>query len=155
MFQKNGAVTAVIAIVNGPYSENHADKSLPLEQNWSEYRKWLMVNVSEIVDRVKNDINNNSKIYIGGPTAINAALDKMSQRDMATLVPLMFGISFVVLIILFRKVSGVILPMVAIGVSNVWTMGLYAVCGNSMNMVSGIMTPVIICYLRWQHLYTF
>ena len=140
---KDGAVTAVVAIVNGPYSEYHDGIAHTSGQNWSEYRKWLMVNVRETLYRVKDETNSNAKIYIGGPTVINAELDRMSQKDMATLVPLMFGISFVVLIILFRKVTGVILPMVAIGISNVWTMGLYAVCGNSMNMVSGIMAPVI------------
>ncbi len=140
---KDGTVTAVVAIVNGPYVGVPEDGNHMSEQNWSEYRKWLMVNVKGIVDRVKNSDNSNAKVYIGGPTAINAELDRMSQKDMSMLVPLMFGISFIVLILLFRKVSGVILPMAAIGISNVWTMGLYAVCGNSMNMVSGIMTPVI------------
>ncbi|MGR3317529.1 MAG: efflux RND transporter permease subunit [Candidatus Anammoxibacter sp.] len=137
VISKDGKTTAIIAMVEGPVANDKEGKEFYAEQNWSEFRKELVNNVRKIIESVDSDI------YLAGPTVINAELDRMSQQDLAMFVPLMFCIAFIVLIILFRKVSGVILPMAAIGISNVWTIGLYAVCGNSMNMISGIMTPVI------------
>lgn len=138
VISRDGKTTAIIAMVEGPAAGNRGDKKSEIEQNWSEFRKELIADVRKII--IENSASN---VYLAGPSVINAELDRMSQEDLAMFVPLMFCVAIAVLIVLFRKVSGVILPMASVGISNIWTIGLYAACGNSMNMVSGIITPVI------------
>lgn len=170
VISKNAKTTAIIAMVEGqPRGGNREKNRSNTKQNWSDFRKNLVKNVKEIVE---NNINQGSQkhvdgkkslfqtiisrfapssslsntspnIHIAGPTAINAELDRMSQKDLAMFVPLMFCIALIVLIILLKKATGVIVTMISIGISNLWAMGLYAVCGNTMNMISGIITPVI------------
>ena len=169
VISKNAKTTAIIAMVDGPSGGDSEKNGSNINQNWSDFRKTVVKNVKEIIE---NNINQGSQkhvdeeksffqsiisrfvspssfsnihpnVHIAGPTAINAELDRMSQKDLAMFVPLMFCIAFIALIILFKKASGVIVTMIAIGISNLWTMGLYAICGNTMNMISGIITPVI------------
>jgi len=81
--------------------------------------------------------------YLAGPSIVNAELDRMSQKDIKTFTPIMFGVAFAVLIILFRNVSGVLVPLLTICINTVWAVGLFSVFGNKMNMVSGMITPLI------------
>lgn len=172
LISKNGKTTAIIAMVEGPSTVRGNDGQSEKRQNWSDYRKDLVRNVRDIISSsftipeqtvsgndggksffkfLKSKFSQSdtaqslvsSGVYLAGPTVVNAELDRMSQSDMAMFVPVMFCAAFVMLIIIFRKVPGIILPMVAIGLSIIWIMGIFALCGNTMNMVSSIITPVI------------
>ncbi len=164
LISKDGKTTAIVAIVD------ITDEKL--QHDAVEFRKTLIADVRRVIsqnfknhedrdsvtEKTSNTIwtsltsklpgfkHNNplpSKIHLAGPSVVNATLDKMSQDDLALFVPLMFCASFIALIILFRKIAGIILPVSIIGLSNIWTMGMFALAGNTMNMVSGIITPVI------------
>lgn len=82
-------------------------------------------------------------VYLAGPTIVNAELDRMSQRDIKIFMPLMFTIAVVVLILLFRNISGVLIPIVTISISSVCIVGLFTFFDNKMNMISGMLTPLI------------
>lgn len=172
VISRDGKTTAIVALIDDQLSETDNGGRSAVEQDWPEFRKRLVAGVKDIIlrngerhagaDAVPDSpasitqrlvslfflrppmaISHSPDVYIAGPTAVNAELDRMSKDDMAVLVPLMFGVAIVVLVVLFRTFAAVLLPVAAIGISNVWTMGIYAICGNSMNMISEIMTPVI------------
>lgn len=150
----DGKTTAIMVMIKGErFEKGKGPQQSKNGQNWSEYRKGLVKEVKEIVaNGLKRGQSASTQytgsplyqsIYIAGPSVVNAELDRMSQEDLAKFVPIMFLVAIVVLVALFRKVSGVALPVAVIVISNIWTIGLFAVCGNTMNMVSGIITPVI------------
>ncbi|MDR4499266.1 MAG: efflux RND transporter permease subunit [Candidatus Scalindua sp.] len=84
-----------------------------------------------------------SNIYLAGPTIVNAELDRMSQRDIKIFMPVMFAIAVIVLILLFRNFSGVLIPIVTISINSVCVVGLFTLFHNKMNMISGMLTPLI------------
>jgi predicted RND superfamily exporter protein len=83
------------------------------------------------------------------------------QRDQRVILPLVAVVLVVMLAIIFRKIPGVLLPLLSMGVSLVWTMGLYALCGFELNTITSLLPPVVMVlavsnsihlYNGWLHL---
>lgn len=169
LISKNGNTTAIIALVDNVSKVTENKKAR--EENLTEFRRDLVKEVRKIItanfssiatplihttepntdkqsflDKIpflNTPVQLPESTHLAGPSAVNAELDRMSQKDLALFIPLMFCVSLIVLIILFRKAAAILLPISIIALCNVWTMGTFALAGNSMNMISGIITPVI------------
>ncbi len=166
VISKDGKTTAILARVK-EIAASGKEGGKP--QNPTEYRKRLIANVRGVIAKrcnseeaadqpekeawfmefvsrfipIKEPTPLPLGVHLAGPSVVNAELDRMSQRDLSMFIPLMFMIALVALVLLFKKAPGVIIPMTAIGLCNLWTLGLFASFGNTMNMISGIITPVI------------
>src|SRR3970282_2847159 len=79
---------------------------------------------------------------LAGPTVVNAELDRMSKQDMTRLTPFMFVFALVVLGCLFRRISGVLIPMAMVSLCLVWITGCFVLCGQTMNMISNMLHPL-------------
>ena len=55
---------------------------------------------------------------------VSEALVKFTQKDFYRLTPLTFLLIAIILLILFRKAQYVLLPLAAMGLALVWTLGL-------------------------------
>ena len=66
--------------------------------------------------------------FLAGPSIVNAELDRMSQKDMKTFTPVMFVVALVILVILFRNISGVLIPAITISINIIWAVGLFQGC---------------------------
>ncbi len=65
------------------------------------------------------------------------------QRDQRVVLPLVGVVLGVMLVFIFRHVTGVLLPLVTTGISLIWTMGLYGLAGLAMNTISSLLPPVV------------
>lgn len=83
------------------------------------------------------------------------------QRDQRIVLPLVVIILMLLLAVIFRRPSGVIVPLLATLVSLIWTMGLYALCGYQLNTITALLPPVVMVlaisnsihlYNGWLHL---
>jgi len=81
--------------------------------------------------------------FLAGPSIVNAELDRMSQKDTKTFTPVMFAVALVILVILFRNISGVLIPAITISINIIWAVGLFVIFNNKMNMVSGMLIPLV------------
>lgn len=131
VISKNGKTTAIIATV---------------ESLGSESRKQLVSEVREILHEMspqsRNAKGKKHRYYLAGPTVINAELDRMSKQDMAKFTPLMFVMSIIVLGCLFRNVSGVLIPLLMVGLCIVWVTGCFVLFGQTINMISNMLLPL-------------
>ncbi|MFN3532879.1 MAG: efflux RND transporter permease subunit [Candidatus Brocadia sp.] len=131
IISQNGKTTAIIATVKcaGP-----------------ESRKQLVSNVKKILYETTvgsvNTVNKKHRYHLAGPSVVNAELDRMSKRDMTKFTPLMFAMSIIVLGCLFRKISGVLIPILTVGVCIIWIAGCFALSGQTMNMISNMLFPL-------------
>lgn len=127
----DGKTTAIIATV-----EKGSPKS-----------RIKLVNESRnIITTAKNEFGHEDipkDFYLAGPSIVNAELDRMSQRDIRTFTPVMFAVAFVILVVLFRNFSGVLIPILTISINTIWAVGLFVIFHNKMNMVSGMLTPLV------------
>ncbi|NOG83109.1 MAG: RND family transporter [Planctomycetes bacterium] len=107
-------------------SENNSDPSQPL------------------VKEERGEGNGQQKgFFLAGPSIVNTELDRMSQKDMRTFTPVMFAVAIIILVVLFKNISGVLIPAITISINIMWTVGLFVIFGNKMNMVSGMLIPLI------------
>jgi hydrophobe/amphiphile efflux-3 (HAE3) family protein len=83
------------------------------------------------------------KLYFSGlPMMMNDVSD-LIVRDLSTLLPIVFLIIGLVLLLSFKSVRGVVLPLVVAAISVVWTIGSMAVFGYDMTMISNTI-PIIL-----------
>ncbi|NUO04212.1 MAG: MMPL family transporter, partial [Candidatus Brocadia sinica] len=109
VISQNGKTTAIIATVKcaGPNSR---------KQLVSKVKKVLKETTVRPADTEKRK----QKYYLAGPSVVNAELDRMSKQDMTKFTPLMFAMSIIVLGCLFKKISGILIPMLTVGVCIIW-----------------------------------
>jgi len=84
------------------------------------------------------------KFYVAGIAATSAETNKTLARDLKLFMPLTFAFIIVVLALNFRSVRGVLLPLAAVAMSAVWTVGLMGVAGIPMSMVTVVLPPLIV-----------
>ncbi len=145
VISRDGETTSIIATVK---------KGSP------EARKELVKETREILRAVGTENNNKQtqplikegtgedndpqkEFYLAGPSIVNTELDRMSQKDMRTFTPVMFAVALVILVVLFNNITGVLIPAITISINILWTVGLFVIFGNKMNMVSGMLIPLI------------
>ncbi len=131
IISKNGKTTAIIATVKcaGP-----------------ESRKLLVSGVRKILEEITatdmDTLKRKSRYHLAGPSVVNTELDRMSKHDMARFTPYMFIVSILVLGCLFRRISGVVIPVSMVGVCIIWITGCFVLCGQTMNMISNMLLPL-------------
>ena len=80
--------------------------------------------------------------YIGSPMLITYIAELM-KKDLTTLLPIAFLLIAIILFISFRSANGVILPLITAVIAIIWSLGLMAVFGYSMSMISNNI-PIIL-----------
>lgn len=82
--------------------------------------------VLEIIDRYRAD---DFKMHVAGAPAIQQAIASSMARDLPRFIALMLMTIAVALFILFRRASGVLLPLLVVVLSLISTMGAFAASG--------------------------
>ena len=84
------------------------------------------------------------ELHLAGTPLVNVALNRTCVADLLLFVPLAFGVAVCVLIIVFRRTPARILaPLAAVISTLIWTLGLMAWTGASLNMVTVTLPPLL------------
>ncbi len=100
----------------------------------------------EIARNIKTAIGQRSiaaKVYYGGMPFMMRDISDMIVRDVMFLLPLIALVTIAILFMSFRSASGVFLPLIAVAVSTVWTIGLMCALGVPISLLSNII-PVVL-----------
>lgn len=81
--------------------------------------------------------------HLGGVPVVRRDYVNLTQRDSATFLPLVGALLLAVLLLVFRNLHGVLLPLAVMVLSVIWTFGFVALCGGTLNVVSTII-PVLV-----------
>lgn len=93
--------------------------------------------------RLAEQYANPEKIYLtGNPVVVNDAQISLKQ-DIIRLLPFILIIIVFILWLSFRTLSGVLLPLTTVLISVVWTMGVMAIFGKPLSIISVVM-PVLL-----------
>ena len=82
-------------------------------------------------------------VYYGGMPFMMRDISDMIVGDVMLLLPLVALVTIAVLFLSFRSGSGVFLPLIAVAVSTLWTIGLMCALGVPMSLLSNII-PVVL-----------
>ena len=87
--------------------------------------------------------NPDARVAITGVMALNNAFFESGQRDVMTLIPLMYGVLLIVMAVLLRSVSGTVATLLVIGFSAATAMGLAGWAHVKLTPIS-LIAPTII-----------
>jgi len=120
-------------------------------------RRRLIVEVRALMASLAN----RAEFHLTGVGVQQSDVAGYIQRDQQVILPLVAVVLMVMLAVIFRSVSGILLPLLATGISLIWTMGLYAWCGFELNTITSLLSPVVMVlavsnsihlYNGWLHL---
>ena len=80
--------------------------------------------------------------FAGSPMMVTAIADLIAS-DLKRLLPIAFIVIALILAMFFKTVRGVVLPLVTVAIAIVWTMGIMALLGYQMSMISNNI-PIIL-----------
>src|SRR5262249_13102520 len=94
--------------------------------------------------RVASEIGPDLTAFVAGIPIEKVDVAAYIARDQKIFIPLVFLILAAMAAILYRHPIGVLVPLSVVALALVWTLGLYARAGRSLNPVTSLMTPVIL-----------
>ncbi len=136
LISERAHTTAVLVTLLMPDDQREADVAT-LEV--SAHAKALAVKYEQRSDNIV-------KIHLTGETIVNATFNEMSQQDMQTLFPAMFGLIVLFLVVMLRSVTGMLATLVVIILSVLATQGFTGWVGYALNQVN-VACPIIVLTL--------
>lgn len=85
----------------------------------------------------------NSDWRLTGIPLQKLTVSRLIQRDQQVIVPLSVLVLGALLLLMFRRFSGLLLPLAVMAISLCWTVGIYTLCGYSLNTITALLPPVI------------
>ena len=98
----------------------------------------------EIESVVRPYENQGYQVYVAGEPAITVLLSTNMRADIATLIPIVIVVVLLSLSIFFRRLGGVLLPMITVLLSTIWTIGLMALLGIELSIVATVIPVLMI-----------
>ena len=96
------------------------------------------------VNRILADAPRDLGLYQIGMPLVSEALAKFTEKDFFRLPPITFVLIALILFFLFRKLRYVLIPLICIGLSLVWTFGLMAYLKIPLSMLTMIVPVFLI-----------
>jgi uncharacterized protein len=107
-------------------------------------REFVERRMSEEVLAIARGEAPGAKLSVTGIPHAKLVLSRTILEEMAFIVPSVLGVTALLLLLTFRTLRGVALPMLAIGVAVIWTLGGIGWSGLPFNLVSNIVPPLVI-----------
>jgi len=82
-------------------------------------------------------------LYYAGSPMMVTSISNLIKGDLTRLLPIAFLVIAVILAFSFRSFRGVLLPLITVAIAIVWTIGLMALFGFKMSMISNNL-PIIL-----------
>jgi len=100
--------------------------------------------IKRSVEEALKDAPKNITFYIAGPPIADVTLEDCILRDLVVFLPLLVAILAGVLFYVFRDIRAVVLPLVTIGASVVWTGGLIKVISGAITLATVAVPPIVL-----------
>ncbi len=98
----------------------------------------------KIRDMAKEMFSGIAEVYVTGEPAINATINRAMIADNVLLIPLVLVVFLAVLFFFFRRFSFVILPLMSVMISVIWTTGIMAMLGIKFSILSTVLPVMLV-----------
>ena len=104
-----------------------------------------------IVESIQTAVHNNPppagyEAFITGQAVLRVDIVRNLQSDQRFLIPIAGILYFIALVLAYRRISGSLVPLLAVGIGLAWTLGLLSVTGQSFNLISNVL-PMLLMVL--------
>ncbi len=127
LISDDGKVSALLVYFEGLSDNDFAELGLTQQ-------------IYDITDEARGD----ASVWVTGSPVIKAAISGALMDSFRVIVPAIVGIVSVLLLLAFRSVRAVLLPVLAITMALIWTLSLLAWLGRPLNVVTILVPPLVI-----------
>ncbi|MFI5315561.1 MAG: efflux RND transporter permease subunit [Myxococcota bacterium] len=107
-------------------------------------RDFIDKGIDDQIDKIAREEAGPVEVYVTGGPHLKVAQVRYQIGDLRSSVPLVVAALAIVLALSFRTLRGVILPLLAVGVALIWTLGLEAWLGNELTITTVLVPPMLI-----------
>ena len=107
-------------------------------------REFLARGIDRQIARIAQEEKGDASVWITGSAYVKAEMSRVLLRDLLRTVPLAAMMLLLVALISFRNLVGALVPLVTVGLALVWTLGLFAATGKSLNVITVVLPPLIL-----------
>ena len=100
--------------------------------------------IQKIHDLVDPRLPAGVRAYYNGSLEISETYNRITLANQRTFTPPIFVITLIAVYLSFRSWRKMLLTIVAVGVSVLWTLGLYSLLGYSYNVLASMLVPLIV-----------
>ncbi|MDX2470715.1 MAG: MMPL family transporter [SAR324 cluster bacterium] len=104
----------------------------------------LVLVYAEVNQILENNKVEGVKYYVAGTPVVLAVFSEMMGKDMGTLLPVGVVVIFLILAISFKSLRGVVIPLITVILSIIWTLGSMATVGTPLTALSSILPVVLL-----------
>lgn len=108
----------------------------------TEYRRELTRALQQLLAEFKKKYNH--EYYLAGPPVFLTYFDDYILRDLLIFSPLVVLTVVVILLLTFRTLSGILLPLTMVFLGFLWTMGFMGLNGFPITLATTIIPPLLI-----------
>lgn len=100
--------------------------------------------MNTIIDKVDNFSQNTGiQIHYSGLPYIRIIMSKIIKEELLLFIGLTLLIASLLLYLFFKSMKAVIFPMIIVGLSVVWSLGLLVLFGYKITILTGILPPLV------------
>ncbi len=107
-------------------------------------RELLARDVDRQVLRAARAESGDATVWITGGIYLKAETSRLLLRDLQRTVPLAILVAALVALLSFQTFRGVVIPVATIGIALIWTLGVIAAVGGSLNLVTVVIPPLVL-----------
>jgi predicted RND superfamily exporter protein len=100
--------------------------------------------IQKIHDLVDPRLPEGVRAYYNGSLEISETYNRITLANQRTFTPPIFVITLLAVYLSFKSWRKMLLTIVAVGVSVLWTLGLYSLLGYSYNVLASMLVPLIV-----------
>ena len=111
------------------------------ERRIDEVRGGVIQRIHELIDpRLPAGV----RAYYNGSLEISETYNRITLANQRTFTPPIFVITLIAVYLSFRSWRKMLLTIVAVGISVLWTLGLYSLFGFTYNVLASMLIPLIV-----------
>ena len=107
-------------------------------------RDFIDKGIDDEIDRISREEAGPVEVYVTGGPHLKVAQVRYQLGDLRDSIPLVIGALAIVLALSFRTIRGVVLPLLAVSVALIWTLGIEAWLGKELTITTVLVPPMLI-----------
>lgn len=96
------------------------------------------------IEAIARDVAGDATVWLAGVPVVKAEMSRILVRDLLTLVPAVLALMVLYSWRVFGGASGAFVPVGAVGLALVWTLGAMARAGEPLDVVSSLVPPLVL-----------
>lgn len=102
----------------------------------------------EIIKKVRNIVKigkpHDCEVHLSGSLFMGAELDRYARENAGKAIFLTLVAISLILLVIYRKLSSMFSVLLTSVIAVIWAMGFYAAMGNALNLVTNMITPLVL-----------